>query len=194
LQWTTDSGNVLTETVTVAFASPPSDGSSGVESVITKAEPNQSGESLTPETAQLLSSLSSLQPKIFAQLQGLQLQSTFTSTNGATALLAVNNHSPPSPASLLDSLGSAVSSHSLAQGQGLQAGAGLAQDSAAGLAQNSAAVPAFGALPASDHSLVAVGQLVPSEGVGDSRSLEGGAHQILLGNVPVGIVDSQPAL
>lgn len=26
LQWTTDSGNVLTETVTVAFASPPSDG------------------------------------------------------------------------------------------------------------------------------------------------------------------------
>lgn len=44
-------------------------GSSEVESVITKAESNQSGESLTPETAQLLSSLSSLQPKIFAQLQ-----------------------------------------------------------------------------------------------------------------------------
>ncbi|KAL9847811.1 calcium-responsive transcription factor isoform 3-T13 [Geothlypis trichas] len=69
LQWTTDSGNVLTETVTVAFASAPSDGSSGVESVITKAESNQSGESLIPETAHLLSSLSSLQPKIFAQLQ-----------------------------------------------------------------------------------------------------------------------------
>ncbi|XP_063256369.1 calcium-responsive transcription factor isoform X2 [Prinia subflava] len=189
LQWTTDSGNVLTETVTVAFASPPSDGSSGVESVITKAESNQSGESLTPETAQLLSSLSSLQPKIFAQLQGLQLQSTFTSTNGSTALLAVNNHSPPSPASLLDSLGSAVSSHSLAQGHSLQAGAGLAQDRAA--------VPAFGTLPGSHHSLVAVGQLVPAEGVGDSRSLEGGAHQILLGDVqtvPAGIVDSQPAL
>lgn len=44
-------------------------GSSGVESVITKAESNQSGESLVPETTQLLSSLSSLQPKIFAQLQ-----------------------------------------------------------------------------------------------------------------------------
>ncbi|RMC18453.1 hypothetical protein DUI87_04342 [Hirundo rustica rustica] len=191
LQWTTDSGNVLTETVTVAFASPPSDGSSGVESVITKAESNQSGESLIPETAQLLSSLSSLQPKIFAQLQGLQLQSAFTSTSGSTALLAVNNHSPPSPASLLDSLGSAVSSHSLAlsQGHSLQAGAGPTQDSAA--------APSFGTLPASDHSLLAMGQLVPAEGVDDSRSLEGGVHQILLGDVqtiPVQIVGSQPEL
>ncbi|XP_041328685.1 calcium-responsive transcription factor isoform X3 [Pyrgilauda ruficollis] len=191
LQWTTDSGNVLTETVTVAFASPPSDGSSGAESVITKAESNQSGESLIPETAQLLSSLSSLQPKIFAQLQGLQLQSAFTSANGSTALLAVNNHSPPSPAGLLDSLGGAVGSHSLAlsQGHSLQAGAGLTRDSAA--------APAFGALPGSDQSLVAMGQLVPAEGVDDSRSLEGGAQQILLGDVqtiPVRIVDSQPAL
>ncbi|XP_056352225.1 calcium-responsive transcription factor isoform X2 [Oenanthe melanoleuca] len=191
LQWTTDSGNVLTETVTVAFASPPSDGSSGVESVITKAESCQSGESLVPETTQLLSSLSSLQPKIFAQFQGLQLQSTFTSTNGSTALLAVNNHSPPSPASLLDSLGSAISTHSLAlsQGHGLQAAAGLTQDSGA--------APAFGTLPGSDQSLVAVGQLVPAEGLDDSRSLEGGVHQILLGDVqtvPVRIVDSQPAL
>ncbi|KAL9847810.1 calcium-responsive transcription factor isoform 2-T12 [Geothlypis trichas] len=190
LQWTTDSGNVLTETVTVAFASAPSDGSSGVESVITKAESNQSGESLIPETAHLLSSLSSLQPKIFAQLQGLQLQSAFTSTNGSTALLAVNNHSPPSPAGLLDSLGGAIGSHSLALGQGhsLQ-GAGLTQDSAA--------VLAFGTLPASDQSLLSMGQLVPAEGVDDSRSLEGGVQQILLGDVqtiPVQIVDSQPAL
>lgn len=44
-------------------------GSSPAESVVTKGESNQSGESLLPETAQLLSSLSSLQPKIFAQLQ-----------------------------------------------------------------------------------------------------------------------------
>ncbi|NWY11368.1 CARTF factor, partial [Aphelocoma coerulescens] len=188
LQWTTDSGNVLTETVTVAFASPPSDG----ESVITKAESNQSGESLIPETAQLLSSLSSLQPKIFAQLQGLQLQSTFTSTNGSTALIAVNNHSPPSPSSFLDSLGGAITSHSLAlsQGHSLQAGAGLTQRSAA-------AAAAFGTLPGSDQSLVAMGQLVPAGGVDDSRSLEGGVHQILLGDVqtiPVQIVDSHPAL
>lgn len=123
--------------------------------------------------------------------QGLQLQSTFTSTNGSTAMLAVNNRSPPSPASLLDSPGSAISSHSLAvsQGHSLQAGAGLTQDGAA--------APAFGTLPGSDQSLVAMGQLVPAEGVDNSRSLEGGVHQILLGDVqtiPVRIVDSQPAL
>ncbi|KAF1671355.1 CARTF factor, partial [Pygoscelis papua] len=187
LQWTTDSGNVLTETVTVTFASPPSDG----ESVVTKTEVNQSGESLLPETAQLLSSLSSLQPKIFAQLQGLQLQSTFTSTNGSTALIAVNNHSPPSPASLLDSIGSAITNHSLvfSQGHSLQAGAGLTQ--------HSAAASAFGTPPSSDQSLVTMGQLVAVGGVDDSRRLEGGVHQILLGDVqtiPVRIVDSHPAL
>ncbi|XP_075612492.1 calcium-responsive transcription factor isoform X4 [Balearica regulorum gibbericeps] len=191
LQWTTDSGNVLTETVTVTFASPPSDGSSAGESDVTKAESNQSGESLLPETAQLLSSLSSLQPKIFAQLQGLQLQSTFTSTNGSTALIAVNNHSPPSPASVLDSTGSAITNHSLVLGQGhsLQAGAGLTQ--------HSTAASAFGTLPGSDQSLVTMGQLVAVGGVDDSRSLEGGIHQILLGDVqtiPVRIVDSHPAL
>ncbi|KFP85025.1 Calcium-responsive transcription factor [Apaloderma vittatum] len=189
LQWTTDSGNVLTETVTVTFASPPSDGSSAGESVVTKAESNQSRESLLPETAQLLSSLSSLQPKIFAQLQRLQLQSTLTSTNGSTALIAVNNHSPPSPASLLDSIGSAVTSPSLvlSQGPGLQGGAGLTRHSTA----------AFGTPPGSAQSLVTMGQLVAVGGVDDSRSPEGGVHQILLGDVqtiPVQIVDSHPAL
>ncbi|NWW72958.1 CARTF factor, partial [Climacteris rufus] len=187
LQWTTDSGNVLTETVTVTFASPPSDG----ESVITKAESSQSGESSIPETAQLLSSLSSLQPKIFAQLQGLQLQSTFTSTNGSTALVAVNSHSPPSPASLLDSLGSAATSHSLAlsQGHGLQA--------AAGLTHPSAAASAFGTPPGSEQSVLAMGHLVPAGGADDSRSLDGGVPQILLGDVqtiPVQTLDSHPAL
>ncbi|XP_032046497.1 calcium-responsive transcription factor [Aythya fuligula] len=191
LQWTTDSGNILTETVTVTFASPTSAGSSPAESVVTKGESNQSGESLLPETAQLLSSLSSLQPKIFAQLQGLQLQSTSTSTNESTALIAVNNHSPPSSASLLDSTGSAITNHSLVLGQGhsLQAGAGLAQ--------HSAADSAYGTPPGSNQSLVTMGQLVAVEGVDDSRSLEGGVQQILLGDVqtvPVRIVDSHPAL
>ncbi|XP_010189186.1 PREDICTED: calcium-responsive transcription factor-like, partial [Mesitornis unicolor] len=192
LQWTTDSGNVLTETVTVTFASPPSDGSLAGESVVTKAESSQSGESLLPDTARLLSSLSSIQPKIFAQLQGLQLQSTFTSINGSTAVIAVNNHSPPSPASLLDSIGSAVTNHSLVlfQGHGLQAGAELTQHSTAASASET--------LPgSSDQSLFTMGQLVAVGGVDDSRSLEGGVHQILLGDVqtiPVQIVESHPAL
>ncbi|XP_067154929.1 calcium-responsive transcription factor [Apteryx mantelli] len=186
LQWTTDSGNVLTETVTVTFASPPSDGSSPTESVITKAESNQSGESLLPETAQLLSSLSSFQPKIFAQLQGLQLQSTFTSTNGSTALIAVNNHSPPSPASLLDSIGSAITNQ-LSQEHSLQVSTGLTQHGTAG--------SAFGHPPGSEQSLVTMGQLVAVGGIDDTRSLEGGVHQILLGDVqtiPVRIMDSHP--
>ncbi|NXF88226.1 CARTF factor, partial [Eubucco bourcierii] len=186
LQWTTDSGNVLTETVTVTFASPPSDGSSAGESVITKAESNQSGESLLPETTQLFSSLSSLQPKIFAQLQGLQLQSTFTSTNGPTTLI-INSNSPPSPASL-DSVGSAVTNHSLvlSRGRSLQASAGLTQHSTAALAS--------GTSPGSGQSLVTMGQLVTVGGVDDSRNL-GGVHQILLGDVqtiPVRIVNSHP--
>ncbi|NWH71870.1 CARTF factor, partial [Piaya cayana] len=191
LQWTTDSGNVLTETVTVTFASPPSDGSSAGESVITKAESNQSGESLLPETTQLLSSLSSLQPKIFAQLQGLQLQSNFTSTNGSAALIAVNNHSPPSPASLLDSTGSAITNHSLTlsqEGHSLQAGAGLTQ--------HNATASALGTPPGSDLGLLTMGQLVAAGGADDSRSLEG-VHQILLEDVqsiPVRIVDSHPVL
>ncbi|NXT17413.1 CARTF factor, partial [Syrrhaptes paradoxus] len=161
------------------------------ESVITKAESSQSGESLLPETAQLLSSLSSLQPKIFAQLQGLQLQSTFTSTNGSTALIAVKNHSPPSPASLLDSTGNVATNHSLvlSQGHSLQAGAGLTQ--------HNTTASVLGTPPGSDQSLVTMGQLVAVGGVDDSRSLEGGVHQILLGDVqaiPVRIVDSHPAL
>ncbi|NXN14519.1 CARTF factor, partial [Indicator maculatus] len=188
LQWTTDSGNVLTETVTVTFASPPSDGSSAGESAITKAESNQRGESLLPETAQLLPSPSSLQPKIFAQLQGLQLQSTSTSTNGSTAFI-VNSNSRPSPASQ-DSLGSAITSHSLvfSQGHSLQASVDLTQCSAA--------TSASGTPPDSDQSLVTMGQLVTVGGVDDSRSLEG-VHQILLGDVqtiPVRIVNSHPDL
>ncbi|NXS58461.1 CARTF factor, partial [Brachypteracias leptosomus] len=190
LQWTTDSGNVLTETVTVTFASPPSDGSSAGESVIPKAEYNQSEESLVPETVQLLSSLSSFQPKILAQLQGLQLQSTLSSPNGSTALISVNNYSSPSPGSL-DSIGSAITNHSLilSQGHSLQASTGLTE--------HSAAASAFGIPPGSDQSLVTMGQLVAVEQVDDSRSLEGEVHQILLGDVqtiPVRIVDSHPPL
>ncbi|NWI94963.1 CARTF factor, partial [Pitta sordida] len=190
LQWTTDSGNVLTETVTVTFASPPSEGSSGGVSVITKAESSQNGESLLPETAQLLSSLSSLQPKIFTHLQGLQLQSTLTSTNGSTALITGNDHSPPTPPSLLDSLGSAITSHSLelSQGHSLQAGADLTQ--------HRVAASPFETPPGSDQSLITMGPLVPAGNTDDSRNLEG-AHHILLGDlqtIPVQIVDNHPAL
>ncbi|NXA40764.1 CARTF factor, partial [Eudromia elegans] len=181
LQWTTDSGNVLTETVTVTFASPPSD---AMGSVITKAESNHSGESLLPETAQLLSSLSSFQPKIFAQFQGLQLQSTLSPANGSTALIAVNNHSPPSSAGLLDPVGSAITTQ-ISREQSLQVSTSLTQRSTAGCA--------LGHSPGSEHSLVTTGQLAAARGVDDPRGLEGDVHQILLGDgqtIPVRIMDS----
>ncbi|KAM8806790.1 calcium-responsive transcription factor [Eudromia elegans] len=184
LQWTTDSGNVLTETVTVTFASPPSDGSPAMGSVITKAESNHSGESLLPETAQLLSSLSSFQPKIFAQFQGLQLQSTLSPANGSTALIAANNHSPPSSAGLLDPVGSAITTQ-ISRDQSLQVSTSLTQRSTAGCA--------LGHSPGSEHSLVTTGQLAAARGVDDPRGLEGDVHQILLGDgqtIPVRIMDS----
>ncbi|XP_015262996.1 PREDICTED: calcium-responsive transcription factor [Gekko japonicus] len=65
LQWTTDGGNILSETVTVTFASPPTEGSSPEKTII-KVESNQTRELLGPEMTQLLSSL---QPRVFAQLK-----------------------------------------------------------------------------------------------------------------------------
>lgn len=120
--------------------------------------------------------------------QGLHLQSTFTSTNGSTAL-TVHSNSSPSPASL-DSIGSAITNHSLVLSRGcsLQASAGLTQHSAAASASLTP--------PGSDQSLVTMGQLVTAGGVDDSRSLEG-VHQILLGDaqtIPVRIVNSHPEL
>lgn len=123
--------------------------------------------------------------------QGLQLQPTFTSVDGATALIAVNNHSAPNPASLLDSIGSVITNHSLllSQGHNLHTGASLTQS-------NNAA-SAIGNLPISDQNLVTMGQLVTVGGVEDTGSLEGGIHQFLLGDVqtiPIRIVDNHPGL
>ncbi|NP_001339606.1 calcium-responsive transcription factor isoform X11 [Homo sapiens] len=70
LQWTTDSGNILKETMTVTFA----EGNSPGESITTKVETNQTRGSLSPEPTHLLSSLSSFQPKIFTQLQLKKIQ------------------------------------------------------------------------------------------------------------------------
>lgn len=91
----------------------------------------------------------------------------------------------------MDSIESAVTNRPpvLGQGHSLQKGAGLAQ--------HSAAASAFGTPSATDQNLVTMGQLVALDGEGDSRSIEGGIQQVLLGDVqtiPVRIVESQPAL
>ncbi|XP_066431525.1 calcium-responsive transcription factor isoform X2 [Eleutherodactylus coqui] len=88
VHWSPDSGNILNEMVTVTFES----SSIEEQDSLIKVQ-NASNEDECQDTAQLISSLTSLQPKIFAQLQSLQLQSSFTSPDGTTALIAVNQPS-----------------------------------------------------------------------------------------------------
>uniref|UniRef100_A0AC11B8I2 Calcium responsive transcription factor n=1 Tax=Ovis aries TaxID=9940 RepID=A0AC11B8I2_SHEEP len=187
LQWTTDSGNILRETVTVTLA----EGNSQGESVSSKLETNQTRNSLSPEPAHLLSSLSSFQPKIFTHLQGLQLQPRFTS-DGSPALMSVNNHPSSSPSRLLDSVESVVmNNNSLLLGQTHC----LQTDSP--LTPNSSISSTMSNLPGPDQNLVAVDQLVEVEDVEDTETLEGNVHRILLGNVqtiPIQIIDSPPVL
>ncbi|XP_021119257.1 calcium-responsive transcription factor isoform X3 [Heterocephalus glaber] len=187
LQWTTDSGNILRETVTVTFA----EGNSPGESIPTKVETNQTGTSLSPEPTHLLSSLSSFQPKIFTQLQGLQLQSRFTSPDGSP-LLSVNNHPSSSPSRLLDSIEStSMDNNSLLRGQSPS----LPTDTC--LTQNNSTVSTGGNFQGPDQTLVAVDQLMEVGDVEDTGNLEGSVHEILLGDVqtvPIQIIDNHPAL
>ncbi|XP_058434192.1 calcium-responsive transcription factor isoform X2 [Marmota monax] len=188
LQWTTDSGNILRETVTVTFA----EGNSPGESVTTKVEANQAESSLSPEPTHLLSSLSSFQPKIFTQLQGLQLQPRFTSPDGSPALVSVNNHPSSSPSRLLDSVENDVmNSNSLLLGQSHS----LQTDTC--LTQNNSTASTMGNLPEPDQNLVAVDQLVEVEDIEETENLEGSIQRILLRDVqtiPIRIIDNHPAL
>uniref|UniRef100_A0A8P0TDS2 Calcium responsive transcription factor n=1 Tax=Canis lupus familiaris TaxID=9615 RepID=A0A8P0TDS2_CANLF len=188
LQWTTDNGHILRETVTVTFA----EGNSLGESINTKVETNQTRGSLSPEPAHLLSSLSTFQPKIFTQLQGLQLQPRFTS-DGSPALLSVNNHPSSSPSRLLDSLESTVMNNNsllLGQSHSLQTDTCLTPN-------NSIIASTMGNLPGPDQNLAAMDQLVEVGDVEDTENMEGSVHRILLGNVqtiPIQIIDSHPAI
>ncbi|XP_023588774.1 calcium-responsive transcription factor isoform X2 [Trichechus manatus latirostris] len=188
LQWTTDNGNILRETVTVTFA----EGNSSGESVTTKVEANQTRSSLFPEPAQRLSSLSSFQPRIFAQLQGLQLQPRFTSPDESPALISVNNHLSSSPSRLLDSLGSTeMNNNSLLLDQSHS----FQTDTC--LTQNNSTASAMSNPPEPDQNIVTMDQLVEVGDVEDTESLEGSVPQILLGDVqtiPIRIIDSHPTL
>ncbi|KAM6178029.1 calcium-responsive transcription factor [Rhynchocyon petersi] len=188
LQWTTDNGNILRETVTVTFA----EGNSPGESICGKVEANPARSSLSPEPTHLFSSLPSFQPKIFAQLQGLQLQPRFTSPDESPAMISVNNHLSSSPSRLLDSLGSAVTNNNsllLDQSHNLQ--------SETCLTPNSNTASAMDNLPGPDQTLVAMDQLVEVGDAEDTENLEGNVPQILLGDVqtiPIRIIDSHPTL
>ncbi|XP_066492585.1 calcium-responsive transcription factor isoform X2 [Tiliqua scincoides] len=160
LQWTTDGGNILTETVTVSFASPSAEGSSPEKATI-KVESDQAKELLCPETAQLLSSL---QPRVFAQLKGLQLQQALASTDGAAALITVDSHSPFSPA---HSIGrQMISQRTIYQSHNLQAS----------FTQNKAAASVLEEQPVSDQRAVAVSQVVTAGSIEDTEVIEPEAH------------------
>ncbi|KAM5228920.1 calcium-responsive transcription factor isoform 1-T1 [Ctenodactylus gundi] len=182
LQWTTDSGNILRETVTVTFA----EGDSPGESFSTKVKTNQTGTSLSSEPTHLLSSLSSFQPKVFTQLQGLQIQPRFPSSDG------VSNNPSSSPSRLLDSVeNDTMNTNSLMLGQS----SNLQTDAC--LTQSHSTASSVGNIQGTDQNLVAVDQLLDVGDVEDTGNLEGSVHQILLGDVqtiPIQIIDNHPAL
>ncbi|MGH0117633.1 UNVERIFIED_CONTAM: hypothetical protein FKN15_041825 [Acipenser sinensis] len=191
LQWTTDSGNPLTDTVTLTLASTTIE-EAPVDSMISKAGNLEVSDTLSPEAVQLLSSFSSLQPKIFAQLQGIHLQPTFNPPDGLPALMAVNAQPLPAVSQateILDS-GSLSNSHPL-----LLSPTQFLQPSAS-LSENVMAPPTLVNVSIPDPSLLGMGQLVAVSAVGES-SMEGGMHQILLEDgqtIPVHIVDDPASI
>ncbi|XP_076406437.1 calcium-responsive transcription factor isoform X10 [Peromyscus maniculatus bairdii] len=187
LQWTTDSGNILRETVTVTFA----EGHSVGEPVASSVGARRTQTSLSPEPCRLLSPLSSFQPKIFSHLQGLKLQPRLSSPDGSQALVSGTSGPSSSPSVLLDTVGNAVvNNHSLLLGQSQS----LRTDTC--LTQNNSAASTMGNLSESVQNL-GMDQLVEVEDVEDTGNLEGSVNNILLEDVqtvPIRIIDSHPAL
>ncbi|CAJ0956989.1 unnamed protein product [Ranitomeya imitator] len=220
LQWSTDSGNVLNEMVTVTFES-----SSHEEHDSLIKVQNSSNEDDCQDTAQLISSLTSLQPKIFAQLQSLQLQSSFTSPDGTTALIAVNQPSSPFTADETAALITVnPQTPSFASSDGTTALIAVNHESPSfttsdgttsliavrqpglfnagtsshplvlGHLQSQQNESSLSAVTGHNH-LVSMGQLVTVED--PTSSMSGEVHQILLGElhpIPIRILDHQPTI
>ncbi|XP_067844016.1 calcium-responsive transcription factor isoform X2 [Heptranchias perlo] len=188
LQWTASNGSLHTETVTVTLASAHGDESTTADSIITKVESAQMADTLSPEATRLPSSHSSLQPKLFAQLQGLQLQPAFTSDT-TTAVVTLNSHQPgiSSPSTVLDS------SSPTAQQQQVYSQAHFLQLSSS-LSECDSAASALVGVSVSEQNMVSMGQLVTvGAPVGGDTGLDGGVHQILLGpgqTIPVQIMEA----
>ncbi|XP_070295695.1 calcium-responsive transcription factor [Salvelinus sp. IW2-2015] len=97
LQWT--EVDPMTETVTLTLTPAPAEGAFQRVGVL------EGTDTLSPEAVQLFSSLTSLQPKIFAQLQGIQVQPDLCSFDGGlsqsstvtTDFLDLPSPSPPQP-------------------------------------------------------------------------------------------------
>lgn len=182
LQWTTDSGNILRETVTVTFA----EGNLLGEPIPSKMGTSQTQTAVSPEP------LSSFPPKIFTHFQALKLQPRLSSPDGSQALVSVDSHASSSPPGLVDTVGNAeVDNHSVLLGQSQNPGTDTC------LTQDNSTSSSTGHLPESVPNPVAEDQLLEGEDVEDAGNPEGSVNRTLLGDVqtvPIQIIDSRPVL
>ncbi|KAJ8349880.1 hypothetical protein SKAU_G00250100 [Synaphobranchus kaupii] len=163
-QWVPGGESSFSETVTLTLAP------TTVEAHPHRGEVLEGSDTLSPEAMQLFSSLTALQPKIFAQLHGVQLQPALCSTDKPPPQ---QNLAPPPPP---DTSGTTPPQPLLLRpAQFLQP-----------------ATPLGEGVSLSDPTmLLGVGQLVSVTALGD-RTGEGGVHQILLDDgqaIPVQIVE-----
>ncbi|KAL4635818.1 calcium-responsive transcription factor isoform X4 [Arapaima gigas] len=159
-QWTSDAKDSLTETVTLTLTP-----TSAPLQVAQRTGIMEGTDTLSPEAIQLFSSLTSLQPKIFTQLQAIQLQPVLSPDEGP----------PPQPPTALPSPGSELLDSSN-QNQFLQPSTSLVESIS--LTDSSA--------------LLGMGQLV-SVSVVEQGPHESGVQQILLGDtrdIPMQIVEA----
>ncbi|XP_023661806.2 calcium-responsive transcription factor [Paramormyrops kingsleyae] len=156
-QWTAESENPLAETVTLTLTSAPVEESQ-------KAAVLEGSDTLSSEAVQLFSSLTSLQPKIFAQLRSIQLQPVLCPSEGHPA----QSPSAP-PCSGSDLLGPSSPTQFLQSSASLAEGISLTDTS----------------------TLLGVGQLMSVSVLGEGGA-DAGVQQILLGEaqaIPVQIVE-----
>ncbi|XP_051762405.1 calcium-responsive transcription factor isoform X2 [Ctenopharyngodon idella] len=118
-EWKAEANNLLPETLTLTLTPATVDVSSQKEGLL------EESDTLSPEAVQLFSSLTSLQPKIFAHLQAIQLQpalcpveDTAQSTTPPPEAQELSSPAPPqpvllSPSQFLQSSGSGGESISL---------------------------------------------------------------------------------
>ncbi|XP_059355766.1 calcium-responsive transcription factor isoform X1 [Carassius carassius] len=97
-EWKADANNLLPETLTLALTPATVGVSSQKEGLL------EGSDTLSPEAVQLFSSLSSLQPKIFAHLQAIQLQpalcpveETVQPTTAPAEAQELSSPAPPQP-------------------------------------------------------------------------------------------------
>ncbi|KAJ8253306.1 hypothetical protein GJAV_G00211420 [Gymnothorax javanicus] len=158
-QWTAASESPLSETVTLTLTP------TATEVPSDRGEVLEGSDTLSPEALQLFSSLTALQPKIFAQLQGVQIQPT--PAHDLALPLNASSHAFTAPQPLL-----------LSPAHFLQP----------------AVTPLLGeGVSLSDStSLLGVAQLVSVSTIGDTIEEGGGVTQILLDDgqaIPVQIVE-----